>query len=34
MENEKVHWYHYALALALLAVLGVDWESTLTIWGF
>ena len=34
MENEKVHWHHYALAVVLLAVLVVDWEHTLTLWGF
>ena len=34
MEHEKVYWYHYALALALLAALVVDWEHTLTMWGF
>ena len=34
MDNEQVHWYHYALAVVLLAVLVVDLEHTLTLWGF
>lgn len=34
MNNEKIHWYHYALALVLLAALAIDLEHTLTLWGF
>ena len=34
MDNEQIYWYHYALAVILLAALAVDWEATLTIWGF
>jgi len=33
MENEKVYWYHYALAIVLLAALAVDWEATAAMWG-
>ena len=33
MENEKVYWYHYALAIVLLAALMVDWEATAAMWG-
>jgi len=34
MENEKINWYHYALAVVLLAALVIDVEHTLTLWGF
>lgn len=34
MDNETIHWYHYALAAGLFLLLAVDWEHTLTLWGF
>jgi hypothetical protein len=33
MDNETIHWYHYALAIILLAALAVDWEATAAMWG-
>ncbi len=34
MDNETTHWYHYALAAGLFLLLALDWEHTLTLWGF
>ena len=33
MENEKINWYHYALAAGLFLLLAVDFDS-LTFLGF
>ena len=33
MDNEKIYWYHYALAAGLFLLLAVDFDS-LTFLGF
>ena len=33
MDNEKIYWYHYALAAGLFLLLLVDFEATFTMWG-